>query len=130
MCIRDRAWTPYPFRYKPQALDSGGAIYAPYQPRFEWNLWFASLGSPRNNAWVRSTAERLVDGAPSVLALFREDPFHGQPPRAVRAVRWQYWYTTPAEMCIRDSLLTDPANCGYCGGTCLPGQACADGNCV
>jgi len=90
-------WTPYPFRYKPQALDRGGAIYAPYQPRFEWNLWFASLGNPRNEGWVRSAAERLVDGSPAVLALFRDDPFHGNPPKAVRAVRWQYWYTTPAE---------------------------------
>jgi hypothetical protein len=90
-------WTPYPFRYKPQDLDKGGGIYAPYQPRFEWNLWFASLGSPRGNEWVRSAAERLVDGSPSVLALFREDPFHGAPPKQVRAVRWQYWYTTPAE---------------------------------
>ena len=37
-------WTAYPFRYKPQALDAAPGIYAPYQPRFEWNLWFASLG--------------------------------------------------------------------------------------
>ncbi len=81
------SWTPYPFRYKPQALDRGGAIYAPYQPRFEWNLWFASLGSPRNNAWVRSTAERLVDGSPSVLGLFSEDPFHGPARRKAGARR-------------------------------------------
>ena len=36
-------WTPYPFRYKPQALNQRPGIYAPYQPRFDWNLWFASL---------------------------------------------------------------------------------------
>src|ERR1700733_4247068 len=38
-------WVAYPFRYKPQDLDKAPGIYAPYQPRFDWNLWFASLGS-------------------------------------------------------------------------------------
>ena len=32
-----------------------------------------------------------------VLALFRSDPFHGKPPRMVRAVLWQYWFTTMKE---------------------------------
>jgi len=32
-------WTAYPFRYKPQALNEAPRIYAPYQPRFDWNLW-------------------------------------------------------------------------------------------
>jgi hypothetical protein len=46
------AWTPYPFRYKPQALDAAPGLYAPYQPRFDWNLWFASLGEWRQNQLV------------------------------------------------------------------------------
>ena len=29
-----------------------------------------------------------------MLRLFRRDPFAGEPPLAVRAVRWQYWFTT------------------------------------
>jgi hypothetical protein len=41
-------WTPYPFRYKPQTLTQPPGIYAPYQPRFDWNLWFASLGAWRD----------------------------------------------------------------------------------
>ena len=90
-------WVAYPFRYKPQALDAGGAIFAPYQPRFEWNLWFASLGSPERNSWVKETAEGLVDASPDVLALFKSDPFQGQAPAQVRAIRYQYWYTTPEE---------------------------------
>src|SRR6266478_631588 len=38
-------WVAYPFRYKPQDPSKPPGIYAPYQPRFDWNLWFASLGS-------------------------------------------------------------------------------------
>jgi lipase maturation factor 1 len=43
-----KTWVAYPFRYKPQALNEPPGIYAPYQPRFDWNLWFASLGSWRD----------------------------------------------------------------------------------
>ena len=38
-------WTPYPFRNKPQDVHTAPRIYAPFQPRFDWNLWFASLGN-------------------------------------------------------------------------------------
>ena len=53
-------WTPYPFRYKPQDVRKAPGIYAPYQPRFEWDLWFASLGNWRNYPWVVQTEARLL----------------------------------------------------------------------
>lgn len=92
-----RTWVPYPFRYKPQDPREAPRIYAPYQPRFEWNLWFASLGSWQQYPWVAAAEVRLLEGSRDVIALFRRDPFAGLPPRQVRAVRWQYWFTTPAE---------------------------------
>jgi len=33
-----QTWAPYPFRYKPQDVAEPPKIYAPYQPRFDWNL--------------------------------------------------------------------------------------------
>jgi hypothetical protein len=90
-------WTPYLFRYKPQGLDRAPGIYAPYQPRFEWNLWFASLGDWRQNNLVPLTEEQLLENDPDVLALFRGNPFGQAPPRYVRAVLWQYWFTTMEE---------------------------------
>jgi hypothetical protein len=86
-------WTPYPFRYKPQDVHQAPGIYAPYQPRFEWNLWFASLGQWRQYRFVLWTEERLITGEPDVLALFRSNPFAGAPPKQVRAVVYQYWFT-------------------------------------
>src|SRR5216684_4118829 len=56
-------WTPYVFRYKPQDLMTAPGIYAPYQPRFEWNLWFASLGDWRAYPWVARAERRLLEGA-------------------------------------------------------------------
>jgi lipase maturation factor 1 len=90
-------WTPYPFRNKPQALNEAPRIYAPYQPRFDWNLWFASLGDWRQNQIVPLTEVRLLENDEDVLALFRSNPFPQSPPRYVRAVLWQYWFTTNAE---------------------------------
>ena len=68
-------WTPYLFRNKPQALNEAPRIYAPYQPRFDWNLWFASLGDWRQNDMVPLTEERLLENDADVLALFKNNPF-------------------------------------------------------
>jgi hypothetical protein len=88
-----RTWIAYPFRYKPQDVKERPGIYAPYQPRFDWNLWFASLGPWRSSEWVVLAQQRLLEGSPSVLKLFRSDPFGGTPPTQVRTVLWQYWFT-------------------------------------
>jgi hypothetical protein len=94
-----KTWVPYPFRYKPQDLSTPPGIYAPYQPRFDWNLWFASLGSWRDYPIVTNTEVRLLsnDNNKDVLALFEKNPFPHGPPRQVRAVMWQYWFTTISE---------------------------------
>ena len=57
----------YPFRYKPQDLRKPPGIYAPYQPRFDWNLWFASLGPWQDYRFVVWTEERLLQNEPDVL---------------------------------------------------------------
>ncbi|HVB57373.1 MAG TPA: lipase maturation factor family protein [Candidatus Acidoferrales bacterium] len=88
-----KTWIAYPFRYKPQDPRKAPGIYAPYQPRFEWNLWFASLGSWQDYRWVVWTEERLLQNQPDVLALFAGNPFATAPPREVRLVLWQYWFT-------------------------------------
>ena len=90
-------WTAYPFRNKPQALNEAPRIYAPYQPRFDWNLWFASLGSWREYSIVPNTELRLLSNNKDVLALFAANPFSQQPPHYIRAVLWQYWFTTLQE---------------------------------
>jgi hypothetical protein len=90
-------WQPYPFRYKPQDPSQPPGIYAPYQPRFDWNLWFASLGSWREYPIVINTEVRLLSTDPDVLTLFAGNPFPQEPPRQVRAVLWQYWFTTATE---------------------------------
>jgi hypothetical protein len=90
-------WIAYPFRYKPQALNQPPSIYAPYQPRLDWNLWFASLGQWREYSIVPNTAARLLANDKDVLSLFAGNPFSNQPPKQIRVMLWQYWFTTMAE---------------------------------
>jgi len=92
-----QTWLVYPFRFKPQDPSKAPGIYAPYQPRFDWNLWFASLSSWRQEPIVVRTEQSLLRGDADVLLLFAGNPFPHAPPRQVRAVIWQYWFTTPTE---------------------------------
>ncbi len=103
-------WRTYRFRYKPQALDEAPKIFAPYQPRFEWNLWFCAIDEENVRRsqmkrvaratcpWVVSAEARLLESSPDVLALFRDDPFRGARPRFVRATLYQYWMTDTATL--------------------------------
>jgi hypothetical protein len=90
-------WVPYPFRYKPQDVNKPPGIYAPYQPRFDWNLWFASLGSWQDYPIVLRTEVQLLSNNKNLLNLFANNPFPQSPPKEVRAVLWQYWFTSLAE---------------------------------
>jgi hypothetical protein len=90
-------WVAYPFRYKPQDVSKRPRIYAPYQPRFDWNLWFASLGDWRHYPIVPRTEELLLTNDGDVLGLFAANPFPNAPPHYVRAVLWQYWFTSLQE---------------------------------
>jgi Lipase maturation factor len=86
-------WIAYPFRYKPQRLDEAPRFYAPYQPRFDWNLWFASLGTWRQYPWVLRVEVELLRSDPALLSLFAGNPFSSTPLKEIRAVEWQYWFT-------------------------------------
>ncbi len=94
-----RTWKPYEFKYKPGRLDRRPPFVAPHQPRLDWQMWFAALGDYRQprNRWFVSLARRLLDGSPDVLDLLETNPFPDTPPRYLRAVLYDYHYTTWAE---------------------------------
>jgi lipase maturation factor 1 len=85
-------WRPYALPYKPGALSRRPQFVAPWQPRLDWQLWFASLGDCGNNPWVYRLQQRLLDGQPEVLALFDEVP--SSTPLAVRSMRWAYRFSS------------------------------------
>jgi predicted DCC family thiol-disulfide oxidoreductase YuxK len=90
-------WLEYEFNYKPGDLDRGPPWVAPHQPRLDWQMWFAALGDYRSNPWVLQFMARVLEGSPEVLKLMRRNPFPNASPRYLRAMFYQYHFTTPAE---------------------------------
>jgi hypothetical protein len=86
-------WRPYIFPYKPGPLDRAPGWVAPFQPRLDWQMWFAALGTYRENPWLLSFMVRLLHGSPPVLQLMEQNPFPRQPPKYIRAMVYQYRFT-------------------------------------
>ncbi len=89
-------WKEYSFPYKPGNTHRELPFVAPYQPRLDWQMWFAALGGYDNDTWVGSLLYRLLTGEPAVLGLLNPPPFT-KPPHYMRALLYQYDFTTPAE---------------------------------
>lgn len=93
-----KKWKPYEFMYKPGDLSRRPAFVAPHQPRLDWQMWFAALrGNWRNVYWFRGLCRRLLEGSEPVLGLLAVNPFPEKPPRYLRAILYNYNFTTPAE---------------------------------
>ena len=69
-----QTWKPYEFKYKPGDLNSAPAWVAPYQPRLDWQMWFAALSNYQTNPWFVSLTLRLLEGSPDVEALLGNKP--------------------------------------------------------
>jgi predicted DCC family thiol-disulfide oxidoreductase YuxK len=90
-------WKPYEFKWKPGDVNRAPGWCAPHQPRLDWQMWFAALGSYRQNPWFVQTVISLLHGKPKVTALFERNPFPQNPPRYVRATFYRYRFTTIEE---------------------------------
>ena len=90
-------WKPYEFKWKPGDVNRAPGWCAPHQPRLDWQMWFAALGSYRQNPWFIQTVISLLHGKAAVAALFERNPFPQDPPRYVRATLYRYRFTTAAE---------------------------------
>lgn len=89
-----QTWLSYEFKYKAGDLSRAPAWVEPYQPRLDWQMWFAALeGSPTIEGWFPTFARRLLEGSPEVLALLDKNPFPNKPPRYIRAELYNYHFT-------------------------------------
>src|SRR5206468_1852969 len=93
-----KTWLPYEFKWKPGDLRRGPAFVAPYQPRLDWQMWFAALGSYREETWFLRFLVEVLRGSPEVLALLRTNPFPAAPPQYIRAQLYDYRFTSFDEM--------------------------------
>jgi predicted DCC family thiol-disulfide oxidoreductase YuxK len=89
-------WKPYEFRFKPGNLDRAPRWIEPFQPRLDWQMWFAALNNVQTTPWFPSLMVRLLQGSPAVLGLFETNPFPEHPPRSIRALLYDYSFTDRA----------------------------------
>ena len=89
-------WQPYEFRYKPGDIKRRLPWVAPYQPRLDWQMWFAALSNYQDNPWFSQLMLRLLQGTPEVTGLLATDPFPGKPPRLIRAAIYDYHFSDSA----------------------------------
>jgi predicted DCC family thiol-disulfide oxidoreductase YuxK len=90
-------WRTYEFKYKPGDVDRRPGFVEPFQPRLDWQMWFAALGDYQQNPWFVGFCDRLLQGSPEVLALLAKNPFPGHPPKFVRAKFYNYHFTDAVE---------------------------------
>jgi hypothetical protein len=90
-------WRAYEFRYKPGDVFRAPPWVAPHQPRLDWQMWFAALGSYQQNRWFTNFMARLLQGEPAVLRLLESNPFPTSPPKYVRARVYLYHFTSWGE---------------------------------
>lgn len=88
-------WKEYPYTALPTALDNPPPQVAPYQPRLDWQMWFAAMSTPDEYPWTLILVNKLLHNDPDALSLFKTNPFPDKPPRYIRAVLYRYSFATP-----------------------------------
>ena len=86
-------WLDYEFKYKPGDLKKPPRWVEPFQPRLDWQMWFAALSNFRSTSWFSNLMVRLLEGSPDVLELLAKNPFPGSPPKYIRALVFDYSFT-------------------------------------
>jgi Lipase maturation factor len=63
---------------------------APYQPRLDWQMWFASMSTPQEYPWTLNLIWKLLHNDANALSLFAGNPFSKHPPKFIRATLYRY----------------------------------------
>ena len=87
-------WLPYEFNWMPGDVNQPPHWVAPHQPRLDWQMWFAALGTYRQHPWFVRLAAKLLENNPSVTGLLARNPFPNEPPRYIRATLYDYHFTS------------------------------------
>lgn len=92
-------WKEFQFIYKPGNVTAPQKFNVPHQPRLDWQLWFAALGShPQEGPWFDNFIYRLLEGESTVLDLLDRDHMPrflaDRPPRYIRVLKYKYRYTS------------------------------------
>ena len=90
-------WKEYEFKAKPGDPNRRPPFVAPYQPRIDWQIWFAAMGSPEEYPWTLHFVWKLLHNDAGTLSLIATNPFAKTPPHYIRARLYRYRFAAPGE---------------------------------
>ena len=65
-------WKEYHFMYKPGNMSESPKFVLPHQPRLDWQMWFAALGSYGHNPWFISLLYRILESKTSYFSFLEK----------------------------------------------------------
>jgi hypothetical protein len=86
----DTKWKEYEFKAKPGDPNRRPPFVAPYQPRIDWQIWFAAMASPGDYPWTLHFVWKLLHNDRGTLSLLANNPFPDAPPHHIRARVYRY----------------------------------------
>lgn len=95
--ITGAQWKEYEFKAKPGNPNRRPPFVAPYQPRIDWQIWFAAMASPREYPWTFHFIWKLLHNDPGTLSLIANNPFPEKPPHYIRARLYRYRFAPLGE---------------------------------
>ena len=90
-------WQEYEFKAKPGNPRRRPALVAPYQPRIDWQIWFAAMSTPDQYPWTLHFVWKLLHNDAGTLSLLANNPFPGKAPRFIRAQYYRYQFAPPGD---------------------------------
>jgi hypothetical protein len=86
-------WREYQLPCKPGDVGRAPCVIAPFQPRLDWQVWFAAMSEAPRQPWLIHMIPKLLANDRELLRLFAHNPFPRTPPRFIRVVQWRYTFT-------------------------------------
>jgi lipase maturation factor 1 len=99
----EKNWETISFKYKPSSSKEGLKQIAPFHPRLDWQMWFASLSSFQENPWFNRLIIRVFEDTKTINPLLRNNPFKGNPPKYIRSLLVDFTFTNLKEKKSQDS---------------------------
>jgi len=100
--IDGKIWRDYSFHYKVGNRRKAPPFVAPHQPRLDWLMWFAALGSYKENIWFLHLVQKMVSPTQHQDETLRllVNPFtkgpYCQTPNYIKAETYDYQWSTNA----------------------------------
>jgi len=90
-------WREYAFRAKPGDPKRTPPQIAPYHERLDWLMWFCGFSPWYGEPWFANFVSKLLQNDEKTLSLLAGNPFPDRPPKFVRALLYEYRFTTREE---------------------------------